>query len=187
MYGHPVALIDLGSNTVRLVVYALGEERALKERVKGAEKIGEEKCFLGLWSERKGSELSEKGFRDLVAVLCQQDQYARRMGCGKILCFATASLRGLSHRVTEALEAETGLRIWQMEEKEEIFCDCKSLQLFLPEQVSKGLGCDIGGGSGQIFLYEENGPQQGVSLPIGVPSAGRGMVSGRTLFSGTTG
>ena len=54
-----LALIDLGSNTVRLVIYSIPGEGGLEERFNSVKKIGENRKFLGLWYQRLGDNHKE--------------------------------------------------------------------------------------------------------------------------------
>ena len=74
-------------------------------------------------------------------------------------------LRGLSHQVMERLSRQTGLLVRLLSQEEETRCDCESLRLFSSGQC-QALGCDIGGGSGQLFAYREQ-QRFGISLPLG--------------------
>lgn len=160
-----LALIDLGSNTVRLVIYSIPGEGGLEERFNSVKKIGENRKFLGIWSQRLGDTLTEEGFQQLTSTLLEQKRQAQEAGCSHVFCFATASLRGLSHQVMERLSKQTGLSVRLLSQEEEAQCDCESLRLFSSGQ-SQALGCDIGGGSGQLFAYREQ-QRFGISLPLG--------------------
>lgn len=63
------------------------------------------------------------------------------------------------------LSRQTGLSVRLLSQEEETQCDCESLRLFSSGQ-SQALGCDIGGGSGQLFAYREQ-QRFGISLPLG--------------------
>ena len=84
-----LALIDLGSNTVRLVIYSVPREGNPEERFASVKKIGENRRFLGLWSQRLGGTLTEEGFEQLTATLLEQKQQAQEAGCSRVFCFAS--------------------------------------------------------------------------------------------------
>lgn len=154
------SLIDLGSNTVRLVVYEV--------KSSGFTEIFNESMFLGLISHTANGHLDDEGFESILEALGKFSQITSLLGCKKNYCIATASLRGIDNfkEVTETVKEKTGIQIDLISGEQEAYYDYCGLLQSKPE-LTVGTGCDIGGGSGQIFNFEASKLSQSISLPIG--------------------
>ena len=155
MYG----VIDMGSNTIRLIVYRCknGRFRSLfseKAMVGLAGYVQDEKLSLeGI--ERAGDALLH--FRDILANMDIQETHV----------FATASLRNVSNTQTaiEMLEQRTGYTIELISGEEEARLDF--IGAMHNVKLDHGLLTDIGGGSTELVSYQDRQILQAVSVPIG--------------------
>lgn len=154
------AIIDLGSNTIRLVVYAV-EGTSFTSLVNESE-------FLGIIRYVTDGVLSDEGLERIVDSLEEFTKLASLLDCKRQFCFATASLRGIKNAdyVCQIVRERTGVQVLRLSGEEEAKYDSLGLLCAKP-QLTDAVGCDVGGGSGQIFVLEQKELTQCVSLPIG--------------------
>ncbi len=162
------ALIDIGSNTVRLVVYNV-------VGIKYERKFDSKKN-LGLLNYIDKNRLTEEGYIKLKTTLKNMMQQISLIGCDNIFCFATAAMRRVKdiYNIIEMIYCETGIRINLISGEKEAFYDYLSMRESV-KQISY-IGCDIGGGSGQIIKVHENNYTNALSIPIGSLEVYKGFV-----------
>lgn len=166
------AVIDVGSNTIRAVIYATDAAAGT------ARPLISEREFAGIISYVKHGILSEAGCARLVEVLKKMKEFCDIASCPNISCFSTASLRG-AQNLEEAIarvKAETGITIRPLSAREETFYDLEGLR---SSNVSEsGWGLDLGGGSCQVFRYDAEGMIAAISRDIGCLALSNACVSG---------
>ncbi len=167
-----LALIDVGSNTIRTVVYGLRGGRARK--------LYSERDYAGLIAYVRDGRLTEEGVARLCATLAHMKRFCALCRCERVTAFSTASLRGVTNRAeaVEAVRRLTGLEILPLSAEEEMACDCAAL---LRAGLKGGFAFDLGGGSCQVFRFCEEGLREGASLPFGCLTLGEHFVR-RGLF-----
>ena len=156
MYG----IIDIGSNTIRLTVYQLGEGIL--------ESVFHEKSTAGLagYVDADGA-LSQAGIQRAVESLLRFRSILTNLSIFNVSVFATASLRNITNTdaARRQLEEETGFYITVLSGEQEAMLDYIGATHFLPNP--DGLMIDIGGGSTELVLAQHGEVQQAVSMPIG--------------------
>lgn len=154
-----VGVIDVGSNTIRAAVYEVsaGSFRMVQDRMD----------FSNLLTQVEQGMLSEPGVQRLCNVLTDMNSFCQALGCRQVDCFATASLRGIQNFPEVARRTKAcGVALKLLSGEEEALCDYEGL---LWETGAKtGVGMDLGGGSGQLFCFEERVLKAYESFPIGV-------------------
>lgn len=152
-------IIDVGSNTIRTVVYEV-EGRNYKELIN-------EKDFSGIISYVKDGTLSEDGREKLIQVLTDMSTLCRLLGCKQTHCFATASLRNVENIDTllGKIQEQANLQVHLISGEQEAAYDYAGLRSAV--ETHDGIGLDLGGGSCQIFHYQNDAVIHAVSLPIG--------------------
>ncbi|WP_279223332.1 phosphatase [Megamonas hypermegale] len=153
------AVVDIGSNTMRLVIYKVegGRPRALLNKKEMAE----------LASFIKDGMMVAEGINRACYILDSFNLLARELGVTDMHVFATASLRNISNSqaaVTE-IEDRTGLSISLLSGAQEAEYDFVGAARTVDLQT--GLLVDIGGGSTELVFYKDMEIQHAVSLPIG--------------------
>lgn len=100
-----VAVIDIGSNTVRLIVYTM-QEKTFKQLVS-------KKIMLGLASCIENKTLTSEGIAKLTDALSQLKHFCTMFHVENAYYFATASLRNVSNKkdVLEHILQELGIEI----------------------------------------------------------------------------
>lgn len=163
-------VIDIGTNTIRGVVY--------EKRENGYVKREDKLVRSHLLRETRDGHLSEDGINRLVVVLNKLTHVFRESGCTKIGCFATSALREVSNRelVCEIVRNATGLDVEILSGAEEAECDFYALRACVPERNAVGL--DLGGGSCQIIQFEHNRLLKSESYNIGSNRLKQKLVSG---------
>lgn len=160
----PVGVVDIGSNSVRLVVYD-GRQRApiplFNERVL---------CGLGRGIGESGK-LYPQGVARARTTLVRFARLAAAMGVEDISAVATAAVRDASDGAdfVAAVEAECGFRIQVLTGEEEARYSAFGVISGAPDAA--GIMGDMGGGSLELARLGEQswieGPCEAVTLPIG--------------------
>ena len=133
------AVIDIGSNTIRLVLYKI-ENNQIKSLLNKKSPAG----LAGYIN--KDHCLKKSGIRKAVAVLSEFKEILDHMTIQEVFPFATASLRNINNapEVLEAIRENCGFEVRILSgEEEAIFDYYGALQAM---EMDKGLLTDIGGG-----------------------------------------
>lgn len=162
--GSPVAVIDVGSNTTRLLV---------AERVgNGLRQLLSQRDFtrLGRGQKADGS-IGRKKIEELVTVIERQLRLAKVMGAGEVHAVATAATRDAANRdqLVERVLDETGVRIDVLDEHTEARLAFLGATHALPQDLSGTLAViDVGGGSTEVAVGTvEGGVSWSTSFRIG--------------------
>ncbi|MBO9575545.1 MAG: Ppx/GppA family phosphatase [Sphingobium sp.] len=154
------AIIDIGSNSIRLVVYD-GPRRLPFT-------LFNEKVMAGLGAELSGSGLigKEAMERALIAL----ERFARlssEMGVDELRCVATAAVRDAPNG-PELIEraSEIGLAVQLLSGEQEGIASAHGLLSGMPD--ADGIMGDLGGGSLELVRIRRGVVERSVSLPLGV-------------------
>ena len=155
-----IAIVDLGSNTIRLSVYhTLPDGRF--------ELLFSEKEMAGLVSYVRGGRLSPEGIQRACTGIRDFQGLLRQFDMGAPHVFATASLRNI--RNTEEAVAQireaTGVEVDVISGELEAKLGYYGTQLATP--LRDGAVFDIGGGSTEILEVRGGEIRKAQSLPIG--------------------
>ena len=155
------AVVDIGSNSVRLVVYdQLGRAPFPRFNEKSL-------CRLGEGLDRSG-ELSPEGFRRTVEATRRFRAIADAMGVGRIDAIATEAIRRASNgeRLVAAIREQSGLEVRILSGTEE--ARYASLGVIAGFYRPRGLVGDMGGGSLEVAeILDDRVGERSVSLPLG--------------------
>ncbi|MGQ3486665.1 Ppx/GppA family phosphatase [Roseovarius pacificus] len=143
-----VGVVDVGSNSVRLVVF---DGAARSPAYFYNEKI---MCALGAGMSETGR-LNPEGRVRALEALKRFKLLGDGMGTGPLVAVATAAVRDAEDgpEFRDEVERETGIRLWVIDGREEARLSAQGVLLGWPG--SYGLVCDIGGSS--MELAEING------------------------------
>lgn len=149
------ALIDIGSNTIRLVIY--DEKKEIKNTA----------VYAGLISDVYEGEISQEGIFKIVSALRSMKKTANEYSCDEIYAFATASLRDISDKdgLCDFIYQATGIKIDIISEQKEAYYDYMGLRSIYDDENC--VAFDLGGGSCQIIVCEKNSPREVKSFKIG--------------------
>ena len=164
--GPPVAVIDLGSNSIRLVVY----ERLARAPLP---RFNERRfCGLGRVLEATGR-LAVEAIGPALRTLRRYTWLARASGCERVEILATAAVRRAEDGAAfvRAVEATTGECVRLVSGEEEARLSALGVRFGFHEPA--GFVGDLGGGSVELAqLAPGEGPVSGTSLPIGALAVG---------------
>ena len=173
----PVAIVDIGSNSVRLVVYA-GSERIPAP-------IFNEKVLAGLGADlgETGRLAAEAGGRALAA-LARFKLLIRHMKVKRTHVLATAAIRDAKDGPEFVREVEAlGLKCEVLSAREEAELAGEGVVSGIPN--ADGIAGDLGGGSLELVRVTNRRPSGGISLPLGVlrlPADSKGEKAARKML-----
>jgi len=167
--GPPVAVIDLGSNSIRLVVY----ERLARAPLPRFN----ERRFCGLGRELEATgRLAVEAIGPALRTLRRYTWLARATGCEKVEILATAAVRRAEDGAAfvRAVEDATGERVSVLSGEDEARIAALGVRCGFHEP--RGFVGDLGGGSIELArLGPGDGPVAGVSLPVGALAVGEAL------------
>ena len=169
------AIIDIGSNTIRLVLYKYDKNEGLHE-------FGNIKTVARLRTHLLPSgEMSEEGICLLARTLSSFKQILEDYGVTDILAAATAAVRQASNReeIVERMKAETGIELDILSEEEEAYFGF--LAVVNSMDTPSAVTIDIGGGSTEITLFKNKKLQKTHSFPFGTVSLKQKFVRGSIM------
>ncbi|WP_395623157.1 Ppx/GppA family phosphatase [Sphingomonas daechungensis] len=156
----PVAVVDIGSNSVRLVVYS-GRQRAPSP-------IFNEKVMAGLGAGLRGNgQMSPESEQKALSALCRYKLLLRHMGVREAKVVATAAVRDAANADDFIASVKAiGLPCEVVSAEDEArFSGLGVLSAF---PGASGIVGDLGGGSLELIEIGNDGPRPGLSLPLGV-------------------
>jgi exopolyphosphatase/guanosine-5'-triphosphate,3'-diphosphate pyrophosphatase len=156
----PVGIIDIGSNSIRLVIYE-GEGRIPSI-------LFNEKIMAGLGKGlAKSGQLDPDAVKRTVAALARFRRLAEDMGVVKLRTVATAAVRDASNGPDFiARLAEVGLPVELLSGAAEASLAGHGVLAAIPE--ADGFVGDLGGGSLELVSVGNSAVGKGVSIPFGV-------------------
>jgi len=157
----PLAIIDIGSNSARLVIYqreSTGQLRILGSARQARRLVHE---------VDRGRRLSAKSITATLQTLAEFRSMIRAYGAKRIVAVATAAMRDADNgnELTDRARVQLGLRIDVIDSGKEGYYGCVGGIRALP--VGDGIVFDLGGGSVQIVEFQNRRPGAACSLPLG--------------------
>lgn len=156
-----IALIDIGSNTIRLSTYEIDD-------ADGFHRLFGEKVNAGLaaYVDEEDS-LTPEGIECACRALRELQDVIESLGIEEVHAFATASLRNVGNGIAarDEISSRTGLAIELVSAEDEALMGYSSFRHDC--DVQQGVLVDIGGGSTEVTCFDENEPVAIASLPLG--------------------
>lgn len=168
----PQGVLDIGSNSVRLVGFSGSARTPLP--------IYNERAFCRLGESVSATGRIEGAPRDLALQTFKRFRaIANQLGIENMAAFATAAVRDAENRDAFVAEAEDllGHKIRVLSGEEEALLSADGVMLGIPG--ADGLVADLGGGSLELAQVRDNKVRHWASLPLGVlalHSAGEGKL-----------
>lgn len=162
-------VIDIGSNSIRLTLYAIEDRQNFKI-------LFREKIMAGLAGYVKDGALSAEGIACACDALLKFRRILEFLNMHEAAVFATASLRNVvnTKEALTQLEAETGFDIELLSGEEEALLGYMGAMRDL--DVSGGVFTDIGGASTEIVIFDKGIAQNVASFSLGALSLYRSCV-----------
>ncbi len=153
------AMIDIGSNTIRMAVYEINENHTMQ--------VMKRKHTVGLSAYVLDGIMLEEGIRRASETVEEYRDFLAGMGIKNVVAFTTAALRNAknSAEAVAAIEKKTGVPIRVISGEEEATFDFAGAIHDLASD--DGVILDIGGGSTEIILYRARNVERKLSLPFG--------------------
>ncbi|MDO5028000.1 MAG: phosphatase [Bacillota bacterium] len=157
------SIVDIGSNTIRLQIYEVDENGNI-------DSLMNKKTFAGLSSYVENGLMTKKGADKLVNILNNFIYISNHFKIENLHLFATAALRNATNReqILSYVEDQVGHKIDLLSGKEEARLGYLGIQE--DYNISNGYIVDIGGGSVEISLVENNKVVYATSLTNGALS-----------------
>lgn len=157
-------IVDIGSNTIRLIIYNI-------DKAKNIEKIFSYKETAGLAGYVEKGLLNPNGIAILNRTLTQIKKITDDLSIPKVWYFATASLRNIdnSDAVLKIIRDELEIDIDIISNEDEGYLSYYAMKSLLNDKLNSenGIIADIGGGSSEIVIFKGNRIIENTSLPIG--------------------
>ena len=153
------ALIDMGSNSIRLTVYDLDKS--------GFKILFKEKIMAGLAGYVEHGRLTQDGIDCACRSLREFQTTLEFLHIGHLAVFATASLRNISNtsQAVEQIRQETGVELEVLSGEAE--AECGFYGAVCDTELAEGLFGDIGGASTELALLTGGQLQKAGSVPVG--------------------
>lgn len=162
------AIIDIGSNSMRLTVYEIvGEKFKILFR---------EKNMAGLAGYVEEGRLSPEGIARACSGLLAFRETLTALDISNVAVFATASLRNIFNTAEAvwAIQTATGFSVEVISGTEEALMGYYGAGLEV--HCDSGAFLDIGGGSTEVVVFEQGQPIQSASFRVGALSLYRSYV-----------
>lgn len=153
-------IIDIGSNTIRLVIYKVEDRKIIP--------IFNKKASVGLASYiDSDNNLSREGQERAVSTLKEFDEMIGLIKVDEVFMFATAPLRNINNS-TDALKYINDHIVFSIKiltgREEATFDYYGAIQSV---ETTNGLMVDIGGGSTELVYYKDGEIIESQSIPVG--------------------
>ncbi|WP_309121471.1 Ppx/GppA family phosphatase [Paenibacillus sp.] len=156
-----IGIIDIGSNSIRLVVYEC--------TASGAYRVIDETKESARLSERldKDGRIAESDMQYITDTLRRFQLLCEHHGASRIRAVATAAVRNSpdSARIARELTERTGLAVEVLSGAEE--ARLGFIGMINAIDIKDGFVIDIGGGSTEVLLFRDRAVLKSVSFPFG--------------------
>ncbi len=165
--GKIVALIDIGSNTVKLVIYELRKNKLIKRYTQSVylRLFNYLKLKKDMTSSKENLVLSKEGIVKTKEVLKHFKEELEQYNPCKIIAYATYVVRVADNREKFIEEMKEYFDIKVLSEQEEAYLSAYGALLDI--NLEKGMVCDMGGGSLEICHVKNNEIIRCNSYPLG--------------------
>lgn len=160
-------VIDLGSNSIRLVVYETKNEGGKAYGSDDFKSLISDKVMAGLSAFVEDGAFTAAGVDRAASVLKGHMRRARYFKCARLDVFATAVLRNCtnSHDAVEAVSKRIGVPITLLSSQDEAHLGFVGATCAAP--IDRGTLIDIGGGSTEITRIRKGVESNNESIGVG--------------------
>lgn len=160
-------VIDLGSNSIRLVAYEVKDDRKHAYTNRDFKSLINDKVMAGLSAYVQDGRFTQAGVERAASVLKGHVKRAKYFQCKRIDVFATAVLRNCenSAQAIDAVEKRCGLRINLLSARDEAHLGFRGATC--DSAIERGTLIDIGGGSTELTRIEGETDSHDISIPQG--------------------
>lgn len=169
------AIIDIGSNTIRLVIYKYSNKEGLSElsNIKTAARLRSYVLPTG--------EMSEEGIQLLEKTLSSMKEIVDEYGVKNVIAAATAAVRQASNQkeIIKRMKKNVGIEVIVLSGEEEAYYGFLAVTHSM--ETPSAITIDIGGGSTEITLFKNKELQKSHSFPFGTVSLKQRFVKGSLM------
>ncbi len=160
-------VIDLGSNSIRLVIYEVGNDRKRTYTNHDFHSLLNDKVMAGLSAYVQDGTFTQAGVARAASVLKGHVKRSKYFQCKRLDVFATAVLRNCENSAwaVSAVEEASGMRIHLLSAREEAHLGFRGATC--DREIERGTLMDIGGGSTELTRIEGGTDSHNVSIPQG--------------------
>lgn len=165
------AVIDIGSNTVRLVLFEKAPGRLVS--------VLNEKVSVGLGQFGEGGHVPKERIEGLFAALSRFMSLCKGHQVSHVRAFATAALRDAQNgpSIRKDVETKFDLNIKLLSGDEEAMFAGRGVLSSFPH--AEGVVGDLGGGSLELVVVRAGSCHEAVSLPFGILRSASAHLSGQ--------
>ena len=171
------AIIDIGSNTIRLVVYSYSPSNGLVEHHNF-----KTVARLSMYIQQNG-ELSEDGIIVLIETLKKFKEILLAIQVDDIFAAATAAIRHANNReeIVALVEKEIGFQLMVLSADQEAYFGY--LAVIHTTNIHTAVTIDMGGGSTEVTYFENKKLIYSHSFPFGAVSLKSKFIKGSMITS----
>lgn len=162
-----IGLIDIGSNTIRLVIFGFDKATGLNEilNIKTPARLSQ---YL-----TKDNDMNDEGIQVLTEALSSFNKVATKFKVDELHPIATAAIRQSNNQkdIIKKVKKDTGVEIKIVPEEDEAFYGYYAITH--TTDIEDGVSVDIGGGSTEVTLFKDKQLKEAHSFPFGVVSLKR--------------
>lgn len=168
------AIVDIGSNTIRLVIYQHEKSGRFKE-MENIKTVARLRNYLD-----ENFILSEQGIKLLLETLIHFEEIIHHHEVSHIKAVGTATIRKAANQaaILERIHHYTSIKIRILSEYEEAYYGY--LAVVNSTSLESGITIDIGGGSTEVTYFDGREIQEYHSFPFGALSLKRDFISSDT-------
>lgn len=158
-----LGVIDIGSNSIRLIIYEAGADGTCRMIHKAKETVR-----LGVRRDENGN-MIEEDIRTVIPILQKFKHICATNHTHQIRAVATAAVRQSANteEIMKCWESNTDIKVQILSGEEEAYFGFLGVMRSMPAHVTEGFIVDIGGGSTEISYFKNNQLIQSTSLPCG--------------------
>ncbi|MGF7193318.1 exopolyphosphatase [Staphylococcus pasteuri] len=162
-----IGLIDIGSNTIRLVIFGFDKATGLNEilNIKTPARLSQ---YL-----TKDNDMNDEGIQVLTEALSSFNKVATKFKVDELHPIATAAIRQSNNQkdIIKKVKKDTGVEIKIVPEEDEAFYGYYAITH--TTDIEDGVSVDIGGGSTEVTSFKDKQLKEAHSFPFGVVSLKR--------------
>ncbi|NRD80246.1 Ppx/GppA family phosphatase [Bacillus sp. BRMEA1] len=168
-----IAIIDIGSNTIRLVIYEKSKVGSSFKEIENIKNTYRLRKYLS-----KQQLLKKEGINLLIKSLQSFKLVLNVYEVTQTICVATATIRQAENKeeIMQIVQQETGYSICILDEYEEAYYGYLAATHAL--DISEGITFDMGGGSTELTYFKHHDLVHYTSLPFGALSLKLQFVKG---------
>ncbi|MGW7899566.1 exopolyphosphatase [Staphylococcus shinii] len=168
-----IGLIDIGSNTIRLVIFEFDKKTGLNEllNIKTPARLSQ---YL-----TEDLAMNDEGIGVLTKTLSSFKKVADKFEVDALHPIATAAIRQSTNRdkILEKIKKELNIKIKIINDQEEAFYGFYAITH--TTDINDGVSVDIGGGSTEVTLFKDKKLIKSHSFPFGVVTLQRKFFAGK--------